>query len=229
MVVSGAFTSEAQHQNKSARTRARLMDAAVEVFARDGFQAASVNEIARMAGVVNGTFYVHFKDKDEIATRVAARIAADVIDQITSAMTDMTDALERFSFATRQFIEFATTQPQWCWVMIRAQGFHPELLRQLSGHLGQDLELGRRQGQIETEIDLLLIDIIVAMMLVALSARLRGEAGPEAGARLSELVLTMLKVAPDHAKEIAWKDYEFKRLHLTPLPRAGKVKAIGVA
>ena len=57
------FGEAARGQGKSARTRARLMDAAVAVFARDGFEAASVNEIARAADVANGTFYLHFRDR----------------------------------------------------------------------------------------------------------------------------------------------------------------------
>ena len=135
MMTSGPFAVEARHQNKSARTRARLMDAAVEVFARDGFEAASVNEIARMAEVANGTFYVHFKDKDAIAANVAARIATNIADQIDRAMEGMDDALDRFGFATRQFIAFASSQPQWGWVIIRAASFLPEMHRQMDTHV----------------------------------------------------------------------------------------------
>ena len=58
------FAPEVASLGKSARTRAQLMDAAIAVLARHGIEAASVNEIARAAGVANGTFYVHFRDKD---------------------------------------------------------------------------------------------------------------------------------------------------------------------
>jgi len=219
MMSSGPFAAEARQQNKSARTRARLMDAAVEVFARDGFEAASVNEIARIAEVANGTFYVHFKDKDAIAVEVAARIGADITDQIDRAMADMDDALERFGFATRQFIAFASSQPQWGWVIIRAGSFLPQMHRQMETHMCADLKRGRAQGQITTEIDAFLVDTIVAMVIAALAARLRGDAGPEAGSRVTELVLNMLDVPLQRAHAVAWQDITLKDLQLPVRPK----------
>lgn len=223
MMISGPFTTEARHQNKSARTRARLMDAAVEVFARDGFEAASVNEIARIADVANGTFYVHFKDKEAVAVEVAARIASDIADQIDRAMADMDNALDRFGFATRQFIEFASGQPQWGWVIIRAASFLPQMHRQMETHLCADLERGRRQGLITGEIDAFLVDTIVSMVFAALAARLRGDSGPEAGSRVTELVLNMLNVSPQRAHAVAWQTIALKELNLPTRPKGDRV------
>ena len=222
MTGAGLFAVEARHQNKSARTRARLMDAAVEVFARDGFEAASVNEIARMAEVANGTFYVHFRDKDAIAAEVAARIAADTADQIDRAMAGMDDALDRFAFATRQFIAFASSQPLWGWVLIRAASFLPRMHRQMESHMSADLRRGRRQGLITVEIDAFLLDTIVSMIFAALAARLRGDAGPEAGSRVTELILTMLQVPADRAHAVAWRDIVLKDLNLPTRPKADR-------
>lgn len=48
------------------QTRAALLAAAREVFARDGFIATTTVSIAKAAGVANGSFYTHFTDKYEI-------------------------------------------------------------------------------------------------------------------------------------------------------------------
>ncbi|MEI7573659.1 MAG: TetR/AcrR family transcriptional regulator, partial [Phenylobacterium sp.] len=167
----GPFTHQARNQRKSVRTRARLMDAAVEVFARDGFEAASVNEIARRADVVNGTFYVHFKDKDAIAAEVAFKVAYDIARQIDGAMTHIDNAAERFSCATRQFIEIACGQPQWGWVLIRSARYAPEVHRQVESYLRTDLARGVRQGLFDLEIDAFTMDTILSMILAALAAR----------------------------------------------------------
>jgi AcrR family transcriptional regulator len=47
-----------------ARTRARILAAATDIFARDGFAAASVADILTEAGVSRGTFYSHFDSKE---------------------------------------------------------------------------------------------------------------------------------------------------------------------
>jgi AcrR family transcriptional regulator len=49
-----------------ALTRARLLDAARRVFARRGFHAASLEEIAREAGATTGAIYSNFESKEEL-------------------------------------------------------------------------------------------------------------------------------------------------------------------
>jgi TetR/AcrR family fatty acid metabolism transcriptional regulator len=46
--------------------RARILDAAVRVFARKGFHATRVSEVAKAAGVADGTIYLYFKSKDAL-------------------------------------------------------------------------------------------------------------------------------------------------------------------
>jgi AcrR family transcriptional regulator len=47
-------------------TRQRIYDAAMEIFRRDGFEVARVDDVAKAAGVSHGTFYFHFATKDEV-------------------------------------------------------------------------------------------------------------------------------------------------------------------
>lgn len=46
--------------------RERILDAAVRVLARRGFQATRVSEVAKAAGVADGTIYLYFDSKDEL-------------------------------------------------------------------------------------------------------------------------------------------------------------------
>jgi len=107
------FAREARQGGKSERTRALLMDAATGVFARHGFDGASVSDIVREAEVANGTFYTHFADKGAIAAAVAYGIAQRLIRELDEAMVEVEDAVERVSFGARQFIELASRNPDW--------------------------------------------------------------------------------------------------------------------
>lgn len=51
---------------KRARTRAELLAAARQVFAARGFHDAAIAEITARADIGVGTFYLHFRDKDDI-------------------------------------------------------------------------------------------------------------------------------------------------------------------
>lgn len=46
--------------------RERILDAAVRVFAKKGFHATRVSEVAKAAGVADGTIYLYFRSKDEL-------------------------------------------------------------------------------------------------------------------------------------------------------------------
>lgn len=47
-------------------SRARLLDTAIEVIARRGYERATIDEIATEAGLSKGTVYWHFSSKDEL-------------------------------------------------------------------------------------------------------------------------------------------------------------------
>lgn len=70
-------------------TRARLVQAAAEIFNRDGYDATDSNRIAREAGYSPGTFYKHFVDKKQLFLAVygewVAREWAEVSKQIDSS------------------------------------------------------------------------------------------------------------------------------------------------
>ena len=53
-------------EEKQARTRAALLDAAITVFLRRGFAGSSVEEIAAEAGFTRGAFYSNFTSKEQL-------------------------------------------------------------------------------------------------------------------------------------------------------------------
>jgi len=68
-----SFTAEAAQDRARAPEprgggdkRDRILQAAVRVFAEKGFYATRVSEIARAAGVADGTIYLYFKNKDDV-------------------------------------------------------------------------------------------------------------------------------------------------------------------
>lgn len=57
-------------------TRERLLDAAFEVFTERGFREATVDQITSRGGANRATFYLHFKDKVEVAAGLGRRIGS---------------------------------------------------------------------------------------------------------------------------------------------------------
>jgi AcrR family transcriptional regulator len=59
---------------KGIRTRARLLEAAKEIFEEDGFLEARISDIAERAGLSHGSFYHYFDTKEEIFREVAETV-----------------------------------------------------------------------------------------------------------------------------------------------------------
>ncbi|WP_446743620.1 TetR/AcrR family transcriptional regulator [Silvibacterium acidisoli] len=60
------FSTDQAKQERSTRTRQKLISAARKIFARDGFDATRLQDIAALAGKTRGAFYAHFKDKEDV-------------------------------------------------------------------------------------------------------------------------------------------------------------------
>jgi AcrR family transcriptional regulator len=54
-------------------TRARLVEAAIEVFAEKGYPRTTIDDIAERAGSTRATFYLHFKTKSDVLSELMAR------------------------------------------------------------------------------------------------------------------------------------------------------------
>ena len=69
------------------QTRARLVQAAAEVFNRDGYDGTDSNRIAREAGYSPGTFYKHFQDKKQLFLAVYQEWVVAEWREVTAALS----------------------------------------------------------------------------------------------------------------------------------------------
>jgi AcrR family transcriptional regulator len=70
----------------STSTRERLIAAAIEVFAEQGYERARLQDIARAAGLTTGAIYANFRDKAELLfAAIGARAGLEVDGLLSSA------------------------------------------------------------------------------------------------------------------------------------------------
>jgi TetR/AcrR family fatty acid metabolism transcriptional regulator len=73
---------------KAADKRERILAAAERIFARHGFFAARVSEIAKEAGVADGTIYLYFKSKDDLLISLFEHRMRQVNALLSQAIAD---------------------------------------------------------------------------------------------------------------------------------------------
>jgi TetR/AcrR family transcriptional repressor of nem operon len=75
-----------------AENRRRILEAASRLFRERGFEAVTVAEIMKAAGLTHGGFYGHFKSKDDLI----AHALADVLSRGEPLQTDLADYVARY-------------------------------------------------------------------------------------------------------------------------------------
>lgn len=97
--------------DRSAATTADILAAARKLFASDGFDATSIDDIAAKAGVAKGAVYHHFDSKEEIFTRVLEDVQAEIATlPVPAATRAMTDPLDQIAAETLRYL-LAATEP----------------------------------------------------------------------------------------------------------------------
>lgn len=67
-------------------TRQALVDAAVDLFGRDGFDATSVQSIVKRANVTKGSFYHHFESKEALLFEIHERFIDAHLARVDAAL-----------------------------------------------------------------------------------------------------------------------------------------------
>jgi TetR/AcrR family transcriptional regulator, fatty acid metabolism regulator protein len=80
---------------RAADKRRRILDAAVSVFARKGYFAARVSDVAKKAGVADGTIYLYFQDKQDILVRLFDEVMSEHVGQAREAVRELPSVPER--------------------------------------------------------------------------------------------------------------------------------------
>ena len=85
------MTAATQHQSKT-----RLLDAALRVIRAKGYAATTVDDICHTAGVTKGSFFHHFKSKEELAVAAAEHFSAMAAELFAAAsFHEAKDPLQR--------------------------------------------------------------------------------------------------------------------------------------
>jgi AcrR family transcriptional regulator len=100
---SGARMSQVE---RSQATRARLLEAARELFAQRGYADVGTEEIVRTAGVTRGALYHHFAGKRELFEAVHEELERGLVERLAqAAVAASNDPLEALQAGTAAFLE----------------------------------------------------------------------------------------------------------------------------
>jgi AcrR family transcriptional regulator len=88
-------------------TRRKLLAAAERIFARDGFEAARLEDIAAGAGYTRGAFYANFGGKEEIFFALLEQWVWQRIDSVRAALRKQKTPRQKLAALRKHYAEIA--------------------------------------------------------------------------------------------------------------------------
>jgi len=94
-----------RQQERTAATRRAIVVAARGLFADGGYEATTIDDIARRAGVSKGALYHHYADKVEVLVAVYEDLEAELVESLLAAAAAETDPLAALRAGCHAFLD----------------------------------------------------------------------------------------------------------------------------
>jgi TetR/AcrR family fatty acid metabolism transcriptional regulator len=85
--------------------RERILRAAIDVFAQNGYFNAKVSDVAKAAGVADGTIYLYFDGKEDLLVNIFREHARSYLQSLERELAHVRRAEERIRIAIRHHLE----------------------------------------------------------------------------------------------------------------------------
>lgn len=95
------------------QTRQRLLDAAAEVFADEGFGHATVEQICERGGYSRGAFYSNFDSLDQLFLAMWEQRSGAMLDDLRAASTALSTGPADLTAAVARIVGVVPVDPQW--------------------------------------------------------------------------------------------------------------------
>jgi AcrR family transcriptional regulator len=201
--LGAAFVAAAGGGAKRERTQAALVLAAVQVFSARGIAAATVQEVAQVAGVTTGTFYNHFSSKEALVERVALTLAQGLCRAIGESHAGVPDGAQRMAIGQRRYLWLAAEAPAWALLILDLGQANARLAALLQEYPLADLRLGVRQKRFKVPSEAAAMDAIAGMCAAGMQRIALGLAPPRHDIAVATVVLRALGMDAAEAAAVA--------------------------
>lgn len=141
-----------------ASTREKILEAARQEFAELGIRAAKIASICRRAEIANGTFYLHYRTKEEVWTDLLKRAAAELGERLRVSHAIKTlDARSRDRLEVSIIVGFAEERREMFGFMMSERSgqveVHNVFFDQLNAQRCEAIRKGIKRGDFRRGLD----------------------------------------------------------------------------
>ena len=136
-------------EERRERTRRKLLESAVEVYARKGPDGATIEDLIGAAGVARGTFYNYFPTTEALLEAVGGQMSDEALAVVDPTAMAFSDAAERVAAGTRHYCEMARRYPLWGEIVTRIGARLAARGKLLETYVNRDVQRGLDQKRFD--------------------------------------------------------------------------------
>jgi TetR/AcrR family fatty acid metabolism transcriptional regulator len=167
--------------------RQLIIDAAIEVFSRNGFQNSTISEIAQKANVAEGTIYQYFKNKEDLFFSIPIDKTREFYDELELHLEGINGAENKIRKFVWYYFYHLQDNPEYARALMlemrvnrnfaKAKAF--EAYRPLTHKILEIIEEGQEEGIIRNDTNKYMIRHLILGILEHIVTRwlLKGEKG----------------------------------------------------
>lgn len=218
-----AMKADEQGSRRRERMRGILVEAALRLFAKQGVDATTIDEIVIVAGVAKGTFYNYFTDRADIARAVAATVRHSMNAAVEEINRGIDDPAERIARGVRLFMAGVVLDPVKAAMLARLYQSGASLDAHGNAHLLSDIRDGIAKGRIKVPGELAALHLVVAVGTISIrhvldtigtgggAEILRGEGYAR---QMAAVLLAGLGLAHDEVEDILARPFDASGIKL---------------
>jgi TetR/AcrR family fatty acid metabolism transcriptional regulator len=159
--------------SKKILRRESIIQAAIEVFSKKGFQAAGISEIAQRAGVADGTIYQYFKNKEDLFFSIPIEKTNEFRSKVELHLKGISGALNKIRKFVWYFLYFFKTNPEYGRLLMLEMRVNKsfvktetyDFLKQSVSSVLEIIEEGQKEGVIRKDVDIYLLRHLILGIL----------------------------------------------------------------
>ncbi|MGE5841265.1 MAG: TetR/AcrR family transcriptional regulator [Deltaproteobacteria bacterium] len=153
--------------------RESIIQAAIEVFSKKGFQAAGISEIAQRASVADGTIYQYFKNKEDLFFSIPVEKTNEFRSKVELHLKGISGALNKLRKFVWYFLYFFKTNPEYGRLLMLEMRVSKsfvktktyDFLKQSVSSVMDIISEGQKEGVIRTDVDIYLLRHLILGIL----------------------------------------------------------------
>ena len=165
--------------DKKAIKRELIIQAAIEVFGKNGFRNSRISEIARRANVAEGTIYQYFRNKEDLFFYIPVEKTNEFCRELDLHLGGIHGALNKIRKFIWYYLYFFKTNPEYSRILMLEMRVNKSFIktktyrsiRKFTDKVLEIIEEGQREGIIKKDVNLYVIRQLILGILEHLVTR----------------------------------------------------------